>query len=75
MAENPNGDLVNLDEETELQDAGSSASGTGSESIINAAEMFQQQLEQMTQWKTQLSNQMDAMRADGIKLLQKEVEH
>jgi hypothetical protein len=59
MADAIQRDLVNLDDATQAVGTGAPGSGdTGNETIINAAEMFQQQLEQMTQWKTQLSTQM-----------------
>jgi chromosome segregation ATPase len=69
MADNSHGDLVNLDEQAESQDTGAGASG---DNIFTTSEMFNQQLEQMTQWKTQISSQMEAMRADGIKLLERQ---
>src|SRR3954464_8504651 len=66
MADNPNNDLVNLDEAT------ASAEAASGDTILNAAEIFQQQLEQMTTWKQQLGQQMDLMRKDGIKLLERQ---
>ncbi len=61
------GDLVSLDE------AGQSAQTAGSQdSILDAADLFQQQLDQITSWKQQLGGQMDAMRRDGIKLLERQ---
>jgi len=34
--------------------------------------MFSQQLEQMNQWKSQLASQMDAMRHEGLKLVERQ---
>ena len=42
------------------------------DTILNAAEIFQSQLEQMTAWKHQLAQQMELMRRDGIKLLERQ---
>jgi len=67
-----NGDLINLDEATQTP-LGTGAGGTGGgDSVIHAAEMFQQQLDQMTAWKTQLSQQMEAMRGDAVKLMERQ---
>ncbi len=66
-----NHDLINLDEATKAPpDSGAGASS--GDSVIHAAEMFQQQLDQMTAWKTQLSQQMEAMRGDAVKLMERQ---
>ena len=77
MAENPQNpaanqnDLVSLDAATQPPlETGAGASSQ--DSILNAAEMFQQQLEQMTAWKHQLAQQMEIMRRDGVKLLDRQ---
>ncbi len=71
QSKSPQHDLVNLDEATEGPlDSGLAASS--GESILNAAEVFQQQLEQMTAWKQKLGQQMDLLRRDGIKLMERQ---
>lgn len=67
----PGGDLVSLDEGTQ-QPLETGAGASSQDSILNAAEMFQQQLEQMTAWKHQLAQQMELMRRDGVKLLERQ---
>jgi chromosome segregation ATPase len=65
------GDLVNLEQATsEPLETGLSASS--GESILNAAEVFQQQLEQMTAWKQKLGQQMELLRRDGLKLMERQ---
>src|SRR5205823_1894166 len=66
--------LINLEEATTAPPAsGAGASGgAGGDTVIHAAEMFQQQLDQMTAWKTQLSQQMEAMRGDAVKLMERQ---
>ncbi len=65
------GDMISLDDSLESPlDSGPGASSQ--DSILNAAEIFNQQLEQMTAWKHQLAQQMDLMRRDGIKLLERQ---
>jgi chromosome segregation ATPase len=72
MAQNMNnGDLVNLDEATRTP-LESGVGASGGDTVIQAAEIFQQQLDQMTAWKTQLSQQMDAMQRDAVKLLERQ---
>src|ERR1043165_1753985 len=64
-------DLVDLNEATEAPlESGLNASG--GDSILNAAEVFQQQLEQMTTWKQKLGQQMELLRRDGIKLMERQ---
>jgi len=47
--------------------------GKGSgDSMLNAAYVFEAQLEQMTTWKHQLSQQMELLRRDGVKLLERQ---
>src|ERR1041385_6484016 len=64
-------DLVNLDAATQgpLETGPNASSG---DSILNAAEVFQQQLEQMTTWKQKLGQQMDLLRRDGVKLMERQ---
>src|SRR5436190_15980403 len=66
-----NSDLINLDDATQAP-LGTGSGASGGETVIHAAEMFQQQLDQMTAWKTQLSQQMEAMRGDAIKLMERQ---
>ena len=64
-------DLVSLEESLQaVPDRGPGA--TSQDSMFNAAEMFQAQLEQMTAWKHQLAQQMEVMRRDGLKLLERQ---
>ena len=47
--------------------------GTGGSNALTAAtEVFQRQLDQMTHWKDQLSAQTEAMRGEGMKLLEQQ---
>ena len=59
-------DLVALD------DAVRPAGNTSQDSMVNAAAVFEQQLEQMTAWKHQLASQMEVLRRDGIKILERQ---
>ncbi len=64
-------DLVSIEDGAELKSvAGPGASGQ--DSILNAAAMFEQQLEQMSAWKHQLAAQMEILRRDGIKILERQ---
>jgi len=65
------GDMISLNDA--LKEPLEHGPGSSSQdSILNAAEIFQQQLEQMTTWKHQLAQQMELMRRDGIKLLERQ---
>ncbi len=64
-------DLISLEESQHAPlERGPGASSQ--DTILNAAEIFQSQLEQMTAWKHQLAQQMELMRRDGIKLLERQ---
>ncbi|HVT81800.1 MAG TPA: hypothetical protein VHM90_14235 [Phycisphaerae bacterium] len=69
-ANDGNGDLVSLDEAA--QPVAGAGGPTSQDSIMDAADLFQQQLDQITNWKTQLSSQMETMRRDGTKLLERQ---
>ena len=64
-------DLLSLDAATSMP-LQTGAGASSQDSILNAAEMFQAQLDQMTTWKHQLAQQMEVMRRDGIKLLERQ---
>jgi len=42
------------------------------EGLLEASAAFEQQMEQMQRWKQQLAGQMDLLRKDGIKLLERQ---
>jgi chromosome segregation ATPase len=61
-------DRVSLAEAAEVEGLPASSQ----DSILNAAHVFEAQLEQMSAWKHQLAQQMEIMRRDGIKLLERQ---
>jgi chromosome segregation ATPase len=62
------GDRISLAEAVESEELPASSQ----DSILNAAHVFEAQLEQMSAWKHQLAQQMEIMRRDGIKLLERQ---
>lgn len=84
-APDPVRDLVALDQEQGAAGAGKAGSsgaggmaavggskGNSQDSIVNAAAVFEQQLDQMTAWKHQLAAQMEVLRRDGIRILERQ---
>jgi|GEM_PF-3608695 len=63
-------DLVNLDDDATI--ARAAGSGASQDSMADMAHDFENQLEQMSAWKHQLAQQMELLRRDGIKLLERQ---
>jgi hypothetical protein len=69
-------DLISLEEvdvPAGMDVPGSRTKGGGKgDTLMQAAEAFEQQLQQMSSWKHQLASQMELLRRDGIKMLERQ---
>jgi chromosome segregation ATPase len=68
-------DMVDLNEDSMVAQTPSSAEDSlaaHNNQLLESAQVFEQHVEQLTAWKHQLASQMELLRKDGIKLLERQ---